>query len=132
MWREYAQSGEGLSIGFRPRAITDMHGRISKVRYISKDDDEEIQNLVREETKTIEGVSLEKVPFETKIESITSLLSVIIASKHRSWSYEDEVRLNFVVSKNRNDPKVIDIPISTYPDGREMRFSAPTIVTSLA
>src|SRR5690606_24128154 len=34
MWREYGNDGEGYSIGFRPRAVTDMHGRIYSVRYI--------------------------------------------------------------------------------------------------
>lgn len=41
MWREYADNGVGVSIGFRPRALKDMPLRISQVHYIGSETAEE-------------------------------------------------------------------------------------------
>lgn len=117
MWREYGGSGTGFSIGFRPRAITDMHGRIYKVRYIDEKSHDDIYNLLSEIFKPIEyygNTIFEDV--EKELDMIASLMTLVNSIKHNSWIYESEVRLTLSSPLEKASPL---IPLSLSNDERE-------------
>lgn len=122
MWREYAANGTGVSIGFRPRALTDMYVRIQKVRYIDDKSEDEIANALREFVKPIDHYDLEEMPMESRIEIITSLLAYIYSMKHRTWSYEDEIRLTFAASGQFSSQQIAELP-----DGTPVLESKPLV-----
>ncbi|NMG38535.1 DUF2971 domain-containing protein [Chelativorans sp. ZYF759] len=120
MWREYGDGGKGYSIGFRPRAITDMHGRIYQVRYIDDDSHDDLYNLISEILKPIEiygdGIFHS---IERELEIATALISIAGSLKHITWEYEHEVRLTFAAGDNRPSNQM---PVSFFPDEREMQW----------
>jgi|GEM_PF-2732708 hypothetical protein len=117
MWREYGGTGDGYAIGFRPRAITDMHGRIYKVRYVDEASEEYLYNLISEVVKPIEiyGESIFR-DVEKEIEIGTALISIVNSLKHLTWEYEGEIRLTYA---SGNNPPPNNIPISVSLNGRE-------------
>lgn len=121
MWREYGSGGEGFSIGFRPRAITDMHGRIYKVRYVDDASHEDLYNLISEVVKPIEiyGQDIFKDP-EKEIEISTALISIVNSLKHFSWDYENETRLTYA---SGNEPPPDNIPVSLSLNGKERHWT---------
>ncbi|MDP3898094.1 MAG: DUF2971 domain-containing protein [Mesorhizobium sp.] len=125
MWREYADGGRGYSIGFKPRAITDMHGRIYKVRYIDDSKHEEIYNLVSDIVKPIEvyGENIFK-DMEKELEIGSTLISIINSLKHHTWEYEDEIRLTFA---SGNEPPPRRVPVSLSLDGTERPWAKPRV-----
>src|SRR5580658_1758631 len=64
MWNAYGANYGGVSIGFRPRAIMDMTGRIQKVKYLNAENDGDFRTLaldIAAQLKTIHSPSeLEK------------------------------------------------------------------------
>lgn len=117
MWREYGGNGTGFSIGFRPRAITDMHGRIYKVRYIDEKSYDDIYNTISEIIKPIEyyGDTIFN-DYEKELDLSTSLITLVNSLKHVSWSYESEVRLTLSSPLEKPNPP---IPLSLSGDDRE-------------
>ncbi len=125
MWREYANGGRGYSIGFKPRAITDMDGRIYKVRYIDESKYEEIYNLVSEIVKPIEiyGDSIFR-NFEKELEIGSTLISIVNSLKHLTWEYEDEIRLTLA---SGDDPPPRRVPLTLSPEGKEKPWIKPKV-----
>ncbi|KQM32907.1 hypothetical protein ASF03_11280 [Rhizobium sp. Leaf68] len=121
MWREYSKNGEGYSVGFRPRAITDMHGRIYKSHYVDDTSDEDLYNLISEIVKPVEvhGSDIFKSA-EIELEIATALISIVNSLKHRTWDYEEEVRLTFA---SNNEPPQLNIPMSISLNGTEKKWS---------
>ncbi|WP_332302394.1 DUF2971 domain-containing protein [Rhizobium sp. GR12] len=117
MWREYGGNGDGYAIGFRSRAITDMHGRIYRVRYVDESSEEHLYNLISEVVKPIEiyGESIFR-DAEKEVEIGTALISIVNSLKHFSWEYEGEIRLTY---SSGNKPPPNNIPISVSLNGRE-------------
>ncbi len=120
MWREYGGNGQGYSLGFRSRAITDMHGRIYKVRYVDDNSRSDLYNLVSEIVKPIEiyGEAVFK-DVKTEVEMATALISIVNSLKHVTWQYENEVRLTFASGEAASSPK---IPTSILPNGKEKHW----------
>jgi hypothetical protein len=120
MWREYADAGKGYSIGFKARAITDMHGRIYKVKYIDDNNREDIYNLVSEVVKPIEIYGKQIFnDVEKEIDIGTALISIVNSLKHFSWEYEDEIRLSFA---SGSEPPPKRMPVSLAMNGREKQW----------
>lgn len=100
MWLGYTPDASGLSIGFRPRAIKDMHGRLQQVEYVKPTDSSNITAAVRAvasvfpETKGLRDD-------EFWLVAISMLYSKISSCKHSSWAYEREVRLCFSEQQER-------------------------------
>ena len=97
MWGAYGGAYTGLSIGFRPTAITDIPARIQKVRYLAQGDDRELSEFLIDIISSFRG-------WEKELEAIklvASTLSAIVALKHNTWSYEQEVRMTYVQVRNR-------------------------------
>ncbi|MGO4907290.1 DUF2971 domain-containing protein [Pseudorhodobacter sp. W20_MBD10_FR17] len=120
MWREYAEGGAGLSIGFRPRAIKDMPLRISKVHYIGSESSEAYAQLLYE----ILEPHLKSTEFPNRL-TINVLCGEIAAkmasAKHASWEYEDEIRLSHAAppDNTRTEVNGTVIPSFEYPDGKQ-------------
>jgi Protein of unknown function (DUF2971) len=111
MWREYADAGRGFVIGFRPRAISDMHGRIYRVRYIDETSDDQIRSAILDVLDARLYSSNDDVFRAVSIS--TGLISIVASIKHNTWSYENEVRLTLAAS---DEPHPEGIPLSQYPD----------------
>jgi hypothetical protein len=121
MWREYGDACRGLNIGFRPRALTDMHLRISKVRYV---DESSFEELVRFLEPNLETLLSANDGLEESINSsvIAGDLCARIANlKHNSWSYEKEIRLSHAADPKNQQTEIhgVRVPSSINPDGTE-------------
>lgn len=97
MWGAYGGTYTGLSIGFRPTAITDIPARLQKVRYLAQGDDRELSEFLIEIISSFRswGKVLEEVAL------VASTLSAIVALKHNTWGYEQEVRMTYVQVRDR-------------------------------
>jgi hypothetical protein len=128
LWREYADRGSGVCIGFRPRGLTDMHCRIHKVQYISSSDlDNELYYQMIEFIKPLEYLSLNEGKRGSEpavFEAIGNILSKIHSIKTKNWQNENEVRLSFAAPKSRPS-EADDIGVTQLPDGRSVKWTAP-------
>jgi hypothetical protein len=125
MWNAYGANYGGVSIGFRPRAIMDMTGRIQKVKYLNAENDGDFRTLaldIAAQLKTIHSPS----ELEKWISAGTSAICAATALKHDTWSYEDEVRLIYVQRKERPQDESAGIPISQSPDGKLVGWRQPS------
>ena len=122
MWNAYGANYGGLSIGFRPSAITFMTGRIQKVKYLDETNEGDFRTLalaIAAELQTVRSES-DLLPW---ISSGTSAISAAIALKHDTWSYENEVRLIYVQRRDRPDNT---LPVSSGPDGKPVGWRQPS------
>jgi hypothetical protein len=116
LWREYTAGGNGLALGFRPRALTDMHLRIHKVKYLDESSDE-LFHLVSEFIKPyeflIDNEESEQAPSGIDplvVEISASLLATLFSIKSKAWEYENELRLSFASAKEKNELEVSQLP----------------------
>lgn len=105
MWGAYGGAYTGLSIGFRPTAITDIPARLQKVRYLPQADDQELTEFLIEVISSFRhlGDKLEEATL------VASTLSAIVALKHSTWGYEQEVRMTYVQVRDRPSKPVPNI-----------------------
>jgi hypothetical protein len=89
MWQSYADGGRGISIGFRPTALMGIPARIQKVRYMSGDTKRYLGNLVISLARDFDNPS----DIAAQIEVASKSFSAMVALKHGSWAYEEEIRL---------------------------------------
>jgi len=125
MWNAYGAKYAGVSIGFRPRAIIDMMGRIQKVKYLNAANEGDFRCLALEiaaQLQTIHSPS----ELEKWIHAGTSAICAATALKHDTWSYEDEVRLIYVQRKDRPQDETAGFPISHSPDGKPVGWRQPS------
>ena len=120
MWRECADNGVGVSIGFRPRALKDMPLRNAQVHYIGSETAEEFFDLL--------GELLYKPLFSSpplqqmEVAALCGEIAAKMASiKHSRWSYENEIRLSHAAPPDnvRVEIEGVKIPSAEYPDGTE-------------
>jgi hypothetical protein len=101
MWNTYGANYSGVSIGFRPRAIMDMTGRIQRVKYLNAANDGDFRSLAADiaaQLQTIHNPS----ELVRRIDAGTRAICAATALKHHTWSYEDEVRLVYVQRRERH------------------------------
>lgn len=127
MWNTYGDNHAGVCVGFRPTAINILPVRVSKVKYIQDDTVEGIKNIMHALYddfigRAENGSMNEHDMLIELIERTTKLLSVIVSSKHETWSYENEVRIVFAQTSSD-----VGWPVAEYPDGALMPWSAPLI-----
>ena len=121
MWREYANNYSGIAIGFRPTAITSMPGRIQKVKYVSDDTPSDFRQVVREIAGAFDPThSPDDLLYW--VNANVSAFASITALKHRSWSYEQEVRFNHSQTREEGGR---DLPRAMLPDGAPVYWQKP-------
>lgn len=126
LWREYTLGGNGIAIGFRPRALTDMHLRIHKVKYLEERSDE-LFHLVSEFIKPyeflIDNEKSEQAPsgiHPLVVEISTNLLAALFSIKSKGWEYESELRLSFASARENNE-----FEVSQLPNGAPLMWREP-------
>lgn len=123
MWRNYSNNGEGICIGFRPRSITDMAGRLQKIEYVATDIDSDIDLIIQDMLKPIiYAKDINILSADSEIDISSNLITLLSRMKHHTWRYEDEVRLVFA-SEIANSPDVQSIPVATLPSGKPVPWA---------
>jgi hypothetical protein len=125
MWNAYGANYGGVSIGFRPRAIMDMTGRIQKVKYLDAANEGVFRSLaldIAAQLRTIHSPS----ELEKWINAGTSAICAATALRHYTWSHEDEVRLVYVQRRERPQDEPARIPISRSADGEPVGWRQPS------
>ncbi|BCG88277.1 hypothetical protein MesoLj113c_43870 [Mesorhizobium sp. 113-3-9] len=123
MWREYAAGGSGVSIGFRPTAITSIPGRVQLVRYAEDD----MKEFFREMILKLAAV-MGKRNTLPHVLAAAEALAVMSSLKHRSWRYEREVRIIFNQRNEKPDPKDFILQVvSSHPDGKQVLWREPLV-----
>lgn len=123
MWRSYSSTGDGISIGFRPRALYDLHGRFNRVDYFPEAEsdaarDRYLDDIIRQIFHRVANYRVE-LPLEQRIGFATEIISRCTSIKHASWEYEREVRC---VYSQSNSPNFINgriVPTILMADGSE-------------
>jgi hypothetical protein len=124
MWNAYGANYGGVSIGFRPRAITDMTGRMQRVKYLNAANEDNFRSLAVDIAAQIETIESDT---DLKFMSAaTSAITAATALKHYTWSYENEVRLVYVQRRERPPEESAWIPVSTSPDGQPIGWRQPS------
>ncbi len=121
MWREYGDSLGGLAIGFRPTAINGIPGRVQKATYLETSSPGAFKSV-------IEGIVGEVIrkrlgPLD-QVALGSEIAAAIIATKHSSWAYEQEVRIVHMQT-GRDARGVWDMPTAQLPDGRLVNWTEP-------
>ncbi|MEC7765177.1 MAG: DUF2971 domain-containing protein [Pseudomonadota bacterium] len=99
LWQRYGDSGKGISIGFRPRAILDIHCRIQRVDYVVEDTPtDEMEKAFFDLLEPIARLGVRPDPAQV-IKIVGKMVSICTATKHESWKYEEEVRAVFAQSE---------------------------------
>jgi DUF2971 family protein len=124
MWNAYGANYGGVSIGFRPRAIMDMTGRIQKVKYLDAANEGDFRSLALDI-----AAQLQTIPIPAGLKWINAGSRAICAAtalKHNTWSHEDEVRLIYVQRRERPQDESAGIPISQSADGKSAGWRQPS------
>ena len=124
MWNAYGANYGGVSIGFRPRAIMDMTGRIQKVKYLDTANEGDFRSLARDI-----AAQLQTIGSSSELEKRRAGISAICAAtalKHNTWSYEVEVRLIYVQRRERPQDESARIPVSLSADGKPVGWRQPS------
>jgi Protein of unknown function (DUF2971) len=124
MWNAYGANYGGVSIGFRPRAIMDMTGRIQKVKYVDAANQGDFRSLALDISAQLQTGSPSEL--QKWYDTGTSAICAATALKHNTWLYENEVRLIYVQRKERPQGKSLQIPISRLPDGTPVGWRQPS------
>jgi hypothetical protein len=125
MWNAYGANYGGVSIGFRPRAIMDMTGRIQKVKYLNAANEGDFRSLALDIAAQLQTIH-SPLELEKWINAGTSAICAATALKHNTWSHEDEVRLIYVQRRERPQDESVGIPISHSPDGKPVGWRQPS------
>jgi Protein of unknown function (DUF2971) len=125
MWNAYGANYGGMSIGFRPRSIMDMMGRIQKVKYLDAANEGDFRSLARDIAAQLQMI---RSPSELEkwIGAGISAICAATALKHNTWSYEDEVRLVYVQRRERPQGETAGIPVSQSADGGLVGWRQPS------
>jgi hypothetical protein len=124
MWNAYGANYGGVSIGFRPRAITDMSGRIQRVKYLNAENDGDFRTLALDIAAQLQAIQ-DPSELEKWIHAGTSAICAATALKHDTWSHEDEVRLVYVQRRERPPAESAGIPVNRSPDGKPVFWTQP-------
>jgi len=125
MWNAYGANYGGVSIGFRPRAIMDMTGRIQRVKYLNAANESDFRSLALDIAAQIQTIHSPS-EWAKWINAGTSSICAATALKHNTWSHEDEVRLIYVQRRERPQDESARIPISQTPDGEPVGWRQPS------
>jgi hypothetical protein len=123
MWREYAANATGVSIGFRPTAISAIPGRMQLVRYSDDDAREYFRTAVIQA-----AMAMGKPNTVNRVLAAAELYATVISLKHRTWAHEREARISIsqrVAKPDAND--LIMRHVSEHPDGTEFEWKEPSV-----
>jgi len=132
LWQHYGDAGRGVSIGFRPRAILDMVGRLQKVEYLS--DSSPLADLKETLSEVIEpfGRLGKNVSLENELSLPSVIASKCTSIKHSTWDHEKEVRLVYSQHPERNATDFLGGATSEFSDGEMVLWREPSVRTSTA
>jgi Protein of unknown function (DUF2971) len=125
MWNAYGANYGGVSIGFRTRAIMDMTGRIQKVKYLDAANDGDFRSLALDTAAQLQTI-YSPSEREKWINAGSSAICAATALKHKTWSYENEVRLIYVQRSERPQDGSARIPISRSPADEPVGWRQPS------
>lgn len=125
MWQQYTPQASGVAIGFRPRAITDMHGRLQKVDYIDLSDVQHLRSVIKAIAEIFpQSSGLHDDQFW--LDAVSFAFARITSTKHSSWQHEKEVRLCYSQIKVPDNETTSPFRITSIsPDGSEHRWRQP-------
>ncbi|MBB3138772.1 hypothetical protein FHS26_006551 [Rhizobium pisi] len=126
MWQEYTDRGRGYCIGFRPSAFDHMSLRVQRVRYVQSEHLGALHTAVAEIAAPLVG---RQDDIALRIGAVTSLLSLITATKEDTWQHEDEVRLIFSSMSRPSVDGKVNIPVGILRDGTEIPARDPLLRT---
>ena len=125
MWNAYGANYDGMSIGFRPRGIMDMTGRIQRVKYLDAENEGDFRSLALDIASQIQAI-YSPSELEKWINAGVSAICAATALKHNTWSHEKEVRLVYVQRRERPQDESAGIPISQSADGKPVGWRQPS------
>lgn len=125
LWQHYGYDGKGVSIGFRPRALTDIPCRIQKVDYINKDSTlDDLKDSFRLELSKFAKMNRNILAYEG-IKLSSRILSICTSIKHSTWDHEKEIRAVYSQSRERESVQFMEYTTSMHSDGSEMKWTEP-------
>ncbi len=128
MWGAYGSDYKGLSIGFRPTGLFDIPARIQKVKYIGPDTSSEFADVIRE---VMARMRVQSADWINQISAVVEPACKVFATKHNTWSYEEEIRLTHVQRRERPERCISDLidvrRIGAFPDGTDVLWSEPLV-----
>lgn len=123
MWNAYAAAYCGLSIGFRPTALTGVPARVQKVNYLDADTPGAFKDLALQV-----ALDLLRPGAEAEVYAMVRAFAGVTALKHNTWDYEREIRMIYNQRHMRPDPKE---PLTWYtgehPDGEQVKWREPFV-----
>jgi hypothetical protein len=125
MWGAYGQTYSGLAIGFRPAAVAGMPVRVQRVRYLDPSKANEEFNAIAE---AIAGRLDDRQPtadFLPMVGAAAAVAATATALKHRSWAYENEIRLIYSQPRQQPTGRAANLPSSKLPGGDYIYWREP-------
>jgi hypothetical protein len=122
MWAAYGGNHSGISIGLRPSAILSIEARVQKVRYLDEASDGDFDRLVQDISTQLH---VHPNDFLTDVTAGSAASAAIIALKHSSWAYENEVRMVHVQHKNRAKGLARLLPLPDIRGGDSAYWQEP-------
>ena len=122
MWRTYANSGDGIAIGFRPRALYDLHGRFNKVDYFpdtGASEDLKLSEIIGEILKRAANYRV-AMTVEQGMAFAVEIISRSTSIKHDSWEHEREVRCVYSQTDQSMLPGNMFLPTSLTANGSDV------------
>jgi hypothetical protein len=126
MWREYAEGGTGLAIGFRPTGLSSIPGRMQLVQYSDAASKENFHA-----TAVQAALWMGRTRSIGRVLAMSEALAAITSFKHRSWAYEKEVRIGLNQLNHKPDAReVLTNAVSEHPDGELVKWRQPFLRSS--
>jgi hypothetical protein len=120
LWTRYADNGAGLSIAFRPTAMSSIPGRVQLVRYTDEKTADDLKAAAIQTALAIgKGIIDQSLAAGEAFAAVTGL-------KHRTWSYEREVRVIFNQRNQKPDPnELLSQLVAIHPDDSILEWREP-------
>ena len=124
MWRSYANTGDGIAIGFRARALYDLYGRFNKVDYFPEAEadlsaDLKLKDVIEEILARASSYRV-AMTVEQSMAFAVEIISRSTSIKHDSWEYEKEIRCVYSQTDQSAQPVNRILPTSLSANGSEV------------
>lgn len=123
MWKGYADGGKGVSVGFRPTAISSIPGRMQLVRYDDESAPDFFKSIVIQAAMTMgQPQSIERII------ATSGAFAAVSSFKHRTWQYEKEARIIYNQRHMKPDPQEIRTHFTgAHSDGTLFKWQEPLV-----
>lgn len=123
MWATYGDRYSGLAPGFRPSALDEINGRVSRVKYIDPTQTKDFERIAHSVAENVRNSALDdSLP---RISACSDATAAAIAMKDQTWSYEKEVRLVYIQLRTKPQGLLANFPASQTARGEPIPWTQP-------